>query len=153
MGMTEPGKPGWDENSHLPLFLLICGAIYEEHAGPPVFPLHCFHLEGGESLKHPNPDKAGMFFCGYHPSQPRFKSFLSEQLSFITQIQKTQVEAATSYPKGAFSVHKEPPLSFANWDQSPAPRQKNRDNPVLCPSRCEFTTVWALLAQIYFNQF
>lgn len=64
---------------------------------------------------------------------PHLNFFLLVQLSFITQIQKkNQVEAATSYPKGTFLVHKEPPFSFANQEQSLAPRQKNWDNPVLC---------------------
>lgn len=46
-GITETGSSGWDENPHLPFFLLIRGAIYEEHTGPPVLPLHCLHLERG----------------------------------------------------------------------------------------------------------
>lgn len=65
-------NPAWDQNPLLPFFLLICGAIYEEHTGPPVFPLHCFHLERGESLKNPNPDKAGRFFVDITHHNPHF---------------------------------------------------------------------------------
>lgn len=66
--------------------------------------------------------KQGYFSVDITHYYPHLNFFLLVQLSFTTQIQKkNQVEAATSYPKGTFLVHKEPPFSFANQEQSPAP--------------------------------
>lgn len=137
LGATD-WNSAWDGNPLLPFFLLICGAIYEEHTGPPVFPLHCFHLQRGYSLKNPNPDKAGRFFHGYHPPQPTLKSLLLVQLSSITQIQKNSRGSSNQFPQGSIFSAQRSSLFFGKLRTKPCSK-KNWDNPCSAPTGVNFS--------------